>query len=321
MTPSAVSWAVNGRSQGVEGTGAARLVESLEHPAEQSEHEAHPVVGAGPEPHAGVRRVELDVGEPRRRQDRPHPIGLGERQRSGGVGRRCRAVATGGERSRELTDPLVVLRRLPGEQHETADRAQGPGDVGERGDEIAEEHRPGPADGHVERSRPRTGGSGRRPARSDTFVTPLRGGAAPGVVEHPGRQVDTRAPSRLTRPGRRPGWSDPSRSRGRARDAIGRWRRAVEQPMVVRRPSARSKYSALAAQYPPSSPSQARSCSAFDGSTGMTSVGGHRRLLLLFSLWDNNIVPKGESCQARSSDDHDVVRHPRSAGRQAVDDP
>lgn len=40
---------------------------------------------------------------------------------------------------------------LPGEQRESSFGAQRPADVGERGDQVAEEHRTGAADGDVER--------------------------------------------------------------------------------------------------------------------------------------------------------------------------
>ena len=61
----------------VDGSGAAGVVEALEHPAHEAEHEPVGVVGVGAEPHARGRALELDVGEP----------GAGERRRAPGRGR------------------------------------------------------------------------------------------------------------------------------------------------------------------------------------------------------------------------------------------
>ena len=54
-TPSGVWWAAIVAWQGVEGAGAAGVVEALEHPAHQAEHEAVGVVGVVAEPHPGGR--------------------------------------------------------------------------------------------------------------------------------------------------------------------------------------------------------------------------------------------------------------------------
>jgi hypothetical protein len=44
---------------------ASGVVETVEHPSHEAEHEAVRVVGIGPEPHRPVQRVEPDIREPR----------------------------------------------------------------------------------------------------------------------------------------------------------------------------------------------------------------------------------------------------------------
>src|SRR5512146_2017340 len=130
---------------------AAGVVEAVEHPSHQAEHEAARVAGIGPEPHRPVQRVETDIGEPRGCQQGPGPAWIGEGERAGGARRRGGEVPPGGQCAAELAHPLVRPGALPRQYHQPPAGAQRPADVGERSGRVTEEHGSGARDRRVER--------------------------------------------------------------------------------------------------------------------------------------------------------------------------
>jgi len=187
--------------EGVQRALAPGAVETVEHPAQDAEHEAVRVIGIGAEPHGSVQPVERDVGEPRGGQQGPGPAGIGQRERARGTGRRGGDVPPGRQRAAELADPLVRPRALPRQHHQPPAGAQRPADVGERGDRVTEEHRPGPRDRHVERP----GGEGvdlRVGLLEAGVADALARGELPGQLDHPPAKIHAQ---RRPRPGRRGG--------------------------------------------------------------------------------------------------------------------
>src|SRR5689334_15760523 len=70
----------HGRVKRVAGPLAAGIIEALEHPAHEAEHEAMTVVGIVPEPHACGRCLELDIDKPCVTEQRADAGGVGQRE-------------------------------------------------------------------------------------------------------------------------------------------------------------------------------------------------------------------------------------------------
>ena len=134
-------------AEGVKCTLSVRRLQILEQAPNDttSTEERNSIVGVGPSEERLLHGVTFDLLETGRCQDRRDVVGVGEPERSGNTDGRCRQFATKGQCAPNGHEPLVVLESLPRHQHEPAARAQALGDVGERGDRVAEEHRAEPA--------------------------------------------------------------------------------------------------------------------------------------------------------------------------------
>ena len=136
-----------------------------------------------------VDRLEVDVLEPGGLQDGADPFGVGERERCRRVGWRHGQFTSDSQCAAQRHQPVVLLKRPPGEQRERAASAQSAADVRERGDRIVEEHAPEAAHRNVECfgfEREDLGVA----ADERHVVEALVGAPLAGQLEHPGREVD-----------------------------------------------------------------------------------------------------------------------------------
>ena len=127
--------------------------------------------------------------EPGGLQDGADPFGVGERERCRRVGWRHGQFTPDSQCAAQRHQPVVLLKRPPGEQRERAASAQSAADVRERGDRIAEEHAPEAAHRNVEFfgfEREDLGVAADERHVVEAFV----GAPLAGQLEHPGRQVD-----------------------------------------------------------------------------------------------------------------------------------
>jgi hypothetical protein len=83
-------------------------------------------------------------------EDSLHGGRIGQCERILCLGRGGRRCLLSGERLLDRDGPLVPLVLLPDHHHEAPSRAKRPGDIGECGERVEEEHRSEPADGDVE---------------------------------------------------------------------------------------------------------------------------------------------------------------------------
>jgi len=99
-------------------SGAARVIETFEHPAHQSQDEVVCLVDVGAEPHGTGGGLYINVGESGVRQDVARTVGIVECEGSARSDRRYGKVAARCECLAERADPLVRLGALPDENRE-----------------------------------------------------------------------------------------------------------------------------------------------------------------------------------------------------------
>ena len=173
-TPSGVAWAANPLAQRRQ----RRLPGVLVEPAEESPDHAEPADEA-----ERVLPRRLPAGPaPAPRRDRPHRTrprsGCGgrrrgrrartvRRHRSGARAARGRPPASGGSGAATRSGRAPATPAAPAVR-----RGAGPGEIGEGGHGIAEEHHAEPADDDVVPRRARTDGSGHPPGRTLVLVRP-----------------------------------------------------------------------------------------------------------------------------------------------------